>query len=128
VAVAAGAALLTSVAWYTAFAEPYADLVAASAATSTSPAVAMGVGFGRSLVVAAVLALLVHRLDVTRVRAGLGVAALARVAFPATLVVGSVVHGGVPVALAAIHAGDWLVKLVFVTTILVTARRRGRDR
>lgn len=46
-------------------------------------------------------------------------------AFPATLMIGSVVHDGVPVALAAIHAGDWLIKLVVVATVLVKLLRQA---
>jgi hypothetical protein len=34
------------------------------------------------------------------------------------LLTGSVIHENVPWKLAAIHAGDWLVKLVVVTVIV----------
>ena len=45
------------------------------------------------------------------------------VAFPVVLLTGSVVHEKVPWQLAAIHAGDWLGKLLLVT-LVVGARRR----
>jgi hypothetical protein len=44
--------------------------------------------------------------------------------FPASILLGSVVHENVPLALAAIHAGDWLAKLVLKSVILGT-RRKG---
>ena len=125
VALAAGAAVVTSAAWYTVFAEPYATLAGDGAAAGLSPAVTMAVELGRSVLVSAIIALLMDRLGVRRAREALGVAALAWAAFPATLMVGSVVHDGVPVALAAIHAGDWLVKLLVVAMIVVTLQHRG---
>lgn len=118
VALAAGAAFLTSAAWYTAFAEPYAQLLGTAPEAGPPALATAGIELGRSVVVAGVLALLVRRLEITRVQHGAGLAVLAWTAFPATLMAGSVVHDGVPVALAAIHAGDWLVKLLVVTTIL----------
>ena len=48
---------------------------------------------------------------------------LQTIAFPVVLLTGSVVHEKVPWRLAAIHAGDWLVKLLLVT-LVVGARRR----
>jgi hypothetical protein len=44
------------------------------------------------------------------------------VALPVTLLVGSVVWDDVPAALAAIHAGDWLLKLLAVATIVTLWR------
>ncbi len=44
-------------------------------------------------------------------------------AFPAVLLTGSVVHEKVPWQQAAIHAGDWLVKLLLVSTVVGGARR-----
>lgn len=40
------------------------------------------------------------------------------VAFPIMLLMGSVVHEKVPWRLAALHAGDWLVKLLVVSLIV----------
>jgi hypothetical protein len=40
------------------------------------------------------------------------------VAFPVVLLAGSVRWEDVPTKLAAIHAGDWLVKLLAITTIV----------
>jgi hypothetical protein len=38
--------------------------------------------------------------------------------FPAVLLTGSVVHEKVPWKLAAIHSGDWLVKLLIITGVV----------
>lgn len=38
--------------------------------------------------------------------------------FPVVLFVGQVIHEHFPGRLAAIHAGDWLVKLLILTTVL----------
>jgi hypothetical protein len=38
--------------------------------------------------------------------------------FPAAILPGSVVHEGVPLALASIHAGDRLVKLIVAAAIV----------
>jgi Protein of unknown function (DUF1761) len=40
------------------------------------------------------------------------------VAFPVMLLLGSVVHEKVPWRLAALHAGDWLVKLLVISLIV----------
>jgi len=40
------------------------------------------------------------------------------VAFPAILLVGSVIWDDVPPRLAAIHAGDWLMKLLLIAVIV----------
>lgn len=40
------------------------------------------------------------------------------VGFPAVLLSGSVLHERVPPPLAAIHAGDWLLKLLALALIL----------
>lgn len=54
--------------------------------------------------------------------AGLGGAvqlgAVLWIGFPVVLLVGSVIHENVPWKLAAIHAGDWLVKLVVIAVIV----------
>jgi hypothetical protein len=38
--------------------------------------------------------------------------------FPAAILLGSVVHEGVPPTLAGIHAGDWLAKLILIAAIV----------
>jgi hypothetical protein len=61
---------------------------------------------------------------VTRPRDAVRLGLALWVAFPGVLLTGSVVHEKVPWRLAAIHAGDWLVKLLLVS--LATGARRRR--
>jgi len=42
--------------------------------------------------------------------------------FPVVLLTGSVAHDRLPGALAAIHAGDWLVKILIIVTVLTVWR------
>ena len=76
----------------------------------------------RYLVLAFVVAHLVLALGITSwfIAAHLGL--LLWIAFPVVLLTGSVIWENVPVKVAAIHAGDWLVKLL-VISIIVTVWR-----
>src|SRR5215211_2405078 len=98
------------------------DAEPSAAAATTSPAWAMLFVVAQSLVVASVLAYLVSRLGIVDRRAALRLGALVWV-FPASILLGSVVHENVPPALAAIHAGDWLVKLLLISVMLGTWRK-----
>lgn len=80
----------------------------------------IGVELLRSLIVATVLAVLVSGLEVSAIPAGLGLGLVAWVAFPVTLLAGAVMWDNVPAELAAIHGGDWLLKLLAVSA-MVTA-------
>jgi len=120
VVAAAPAAFVASLAWYTVFGGAMAELSGtnpSTAANAASPAWAMLFVVAQSLVVAAVLAYLVSRLGIADRRAALRLGLLVWV-FPATILLGSVVHEGVPPALAAIHAGDWLTKLLLMSAML----------
>jgi hypothetical protein len=125
VAAAALAAFVASLAWYTGFGGVMAGLSDAepsTAAGTTSPAWAMLFVVAQSLVVASVLAYFVSRLGIVDRRAALRLGALVWI-FPASILLGSVVHENVPPALAAIHAGDWLVKLLLISVLLGTWRK-----
>jgi hypothetical protein len=80
-------------------------------------AVQMGAVLARSLVAACLVAGLMHA-------AGWGgpgdgaLLGLALGALPAAILTGAVVHEGVPVGLAAIHALDWVVKLTLIGAIV----------
>ena len=76
----------------------------------------------QSLVVASVLAYFVSRLGIVDRKAALRLGALVWI-FPASILLGSVIHENVPPALAAIHAGDWLVKLLLMSVLLGTWRK-----
>jgi hypothetical protein len=118
VAVATGSAVVASGAWYAAFADTLARYDPAYAASAGTPAWVLPVEFARSGAVASAVAILADRME-TRgpgavLRLGLGPWA----AFPVVLLTGSVVHEHVPAPQAAIHAGDWLVKLLLISAVV----------
>jgi Protein of unknown function (DUF1761) len=72
----------------------------------------------RCLVLSAVVAGLASEAGIDDVAGGLALGAVLWTGFPFVLWVGAVVHERTPVALAAIHAGDWLAKLLAVAVIV----------
>ncbi|MGY1832926.1 DUF1761 domain-containing protein [Geodermatophilus sp. SYSU D01180] len=121
VAAASAAAFVASTAWYTAFGERLARLDEVYAQPGPSPAAVAPVELVRSGVVAAAVSVLADRLPARGPRAALRLGAGLWAAFPLVLLTGSVVHERVPWQQAAIHAGDWLVKLLLVSAVV------GRD-
>lgn len=124
VGLAAGAAVAASAAWYAAFGKRLARLDGAYAEGSPTPAWVMPVELARSTAVAAAVAALSHR---TRAHGPVGAAKLGLGlwgAFPVVLLTGSVVHEKVPWQQAAIHGGDWLVKLLLISTLVTPLRER----
>jgi uncharacterized membrane protein len=120
IATAAGAGFVTSSAWYTAFGSRLASLDAAYAAPAPSPAVVAPVELVRTGAVATAVSVLADRLPARGPREALVLGA-GLWTFPVVLLTGSVVHERVPWQQAAIHAGDWLVKLLLVSVLV------GRD-
>jgi hypothetical protein len=72
----------------------------------------------RTAVLAAVLAWVASRAGLLGLPEGLGLAALLWLAFPAVLLTGSMLWEGTPLVSAALHAGDWLLKLILVAVVL----------
>lgn len=72
----------------------------------------------RSLLVTLVLAGLVDRLDITGVGGALLLGLVVWIGFPFVLLTGSIIWDKVPWKLAAIHAGDWFLKLLMIATIV----------
>ncbi|MEX5718068.1 DUF1761 domain-containing protein [Geodermatophilus maliterrae] len=121
VAAAAAGAFAASSAWYAAFGARLARLDDAYAGPGLSPAVVAPVELVRSGVVATAVSLLADRLPARGPRDALALGAGLWAAFPVVLLTGSVVHEKVPWQQAAIHGGDWLVKLLLVSAVV------GRD-
>jgi hypothetical protein len=117
IVVAAVAAFVTSAVWYTLFANPMANLSKAGPAESGTLIGTMLFVIAQSLLVAFMVAYFVSRLGISGFAGAAGLGALLWI-FPAAILLGSVVHEGVPLALAAIHAGDWLVKLLLIAVIV----------
>jgi hypothetical protein len=118
--VAVVAAFILSTAYYIAFGRQYAELrgLSPEAAAARPPPWKVLLELVRSLVVASVVAGLVDLLGITDWAEAATLAISLWVAFPVVLLVGSVIWDDVPPRLAAIHGGDWLLKLVLITVIV----------
>lgn len=118
VAVAAVAAMTVSLGWYTIFGRQLAALSPAAATAGQPPPWKLAAEFGRGLLVAAVVAGLAGRLDLIGWPSAILLGLVLWTGFPAVLLTGSVLWEHVPLRLAALHAGDWLVKLLVVAVIV----------
>ncbi len=118
IGVAAVAAFILSAVWYGVFGSQLAELHPAYADSGSPSAKDAIVELARNLVVAVVLAWLVDQIGVDDwVQAAL-LGFVLWVGFPLIILIGSVYHEKVPVKLASIHAGDWLLKLVVIAIIV----------
>lgn len=118
VVVATVASFLASGGWYALMGSRLARLSAAYAEDDRHPGATAAVELGRGLLVSIGVSVLVGWTGTEDVLSLLGLAALLFVTFPVILLWGSAWHEKVPPALAAIHAGDWMFKLVLVTLIV----------
>jgi hypothetical protein len=119
IVVATVAAFVLSFVWYMAFGGRLAELSPAYAADNAGASgTAAALELLRSLVLAAVLAVLAARVGADTWLEGAGLGLLAWVGFPLVLLAGSVLHERYPWRLAAIHLGDWLLKLLVVAAIV----------
>lgn len=120
---AAFAAVVLSTLYYMLFGTAMATLHPAYADPGASPAPRqVAVEVVRSVLLAFVVATLVRLTHLDGVSGAVHLAALLWIGFPLVLWAGAVTWERVPLRLAAIHAGDWLLKLLVVTAI-VTAWR-----
>jgi hypothetical protein len=103
--------------YYSLLARQRAALSATAAARGRPPAWLLGLELGKALVVAAVVAGLVSLLGITEIGGAVALAIALWIAFPAVLLIGSVTQENVPLRLAAIHAGDWLAKLLIIAIV-----------
>lgn len=110
---AAVAALVASGVYYGAL-----DGVRAGTVPQRSAGATAVVELARNVVLAAGAALLLSAVGVAGLVPALLLAAGLWVAFPVVLLAGSVFHEGTPTASAALHAGDWLIKLVLVVGVV----------
>jgi len=94
-----------------------AALSATAAARGRPPTWLLGLELGKSIVVAAVVAGLVSLLGITEIGGAIELGVAVWIAFPVVLLIGSVTQEGVPWKLGAIHAGDWLAKLLIIAVV-----------
>jgi hypothetical protein len=117
--VAAFATFVMSMAWYIVFAKQRRQLSRAAVADMRRPRPFKIVGeLIRSLLLAGVIAYLARHMGVTDLTAGARLGLILWIGFPFVLLTGSIMWEDVPWELAAIHAGDGLLKLLLMTVIL----------
>ena len=122
VVVAAVAAFVMSSVWYTIFGKARMELLQnnprATADMRKVPAWKKAAELVREFVIAYVVARFVVLLGVPEWKAAVQLGVWLWFGFVFMILVGSVVWDNVPWKLAAIHAGDWLVKLPLMAVIL----------
>lgn len=118
VGAATAIAFAISSTWYAVFGNQMMLLRGAEVETGSPPPWKIAVELVRSAVVVLAIAWGVDRFGLADFPSALGLALVLWIAFPVVLLVGSVIWEDVPAKLAAIHAGDWLVKLLAVTAIV----------
>ena len=121
IAAATVASFVLSGAWYALFGNALARLSPAYAEPGGMRPAPVLLELLRAAVLATVVAAGCRALDLSAAGAA-GAALVAWVGFPAVLLGGSVLHERVPWRLAAIHAGDWLLKLLAVSVIVAAWR------
>jgi uncharacterized protein DUF1761 len=94
------------------------DAAAAAAAAGPPAPWKVAVELLRCLIIAAVVAGLASQVGVDEWTGGLLLGLALWVGFPLVLWTGAMVHEDAPFGLAAIHAGDWLAKLLAVAVIV----------
>ena len=95
-----------------------AELSSASTVGESMPPWKVLVELLRCLVLATVVAILVSSADLETWTDGLGLGLILWIGFPLVLWTGAMIHESTPWKLAAIHAGDWLVKLLAIGALL----------
>ena len=122
VLVAAAASLVASVVWYSVVAGSMAELQQqwrGAAAGSDRPMIWTLLTFAAtSLVIATAVAVLFRLTGTTGLLPSVGLGLLLWIGFCATQWVGAIVGEDVPVTLAAIHAGDWLLHMMIMSVII----------
>ncbi len=122
IVVAAVTAFVASTVWYIVFAQQRAKLSTASVVakdTINRPQPVKMLGeIVRNLILASVLAYLVGHLGIKDWRGAVQFGLVVWIGFPLILLTGSIMWENVPWKLAAIHAGDWLVKALLIVLIV----------
>lgn len=122
VAIATVAAFVVGAAYYAVLGGQLAEVSeVAAAAEQPSPSV-LALELLRCLVLAAVVAGLAAQGEVDRPVGGLLLGLALWTGFPLVLWTGAILHENTPPKLAAIHGGDWLVKLLVVAVIVAAVQ------
>jgi len=89
-----------------------------NASAQTSPGWTMFFAPLRELIVSYVLALLITRLKLTDWKSAAKLIFLLWLAFHAVGMAGAIIWDNMPWRLGAVHAGDWLMKMLFMAIVL----------
>jgi uncharacterized protein DUF1761 len=112
--------LLSSI-YYTVLAKQWARVSDAAARRGGRPGPGKAaLELARSLILATVVAGLASRGEIEHLGGGLLLGLALWVGFPFVLWAGAIIWESTPWTLAAIHAGDWLVKLLVIAVIVST--------
>jgi uncharacterized protein DUF1761 len=104
--------------YYAVLGERLAGVSDAAAAGGQPPPWKIAVEVARCLIIAAVVAGLSSQAAIDEWTHGLVLGLALWIGFPFVLWTGAMIHEDTPWKLAAIHAGDWLVKLLVVAVIV----------
>jgi amino acid permease len=115
---AAVAAFAIGAIYYAVLGNQLAVVSDAAAAGEEFPPWKVAVELLRSLIIAAVVAGLASQGDIDEWSGGLLLGIALWIGFPFVLLTGAMIHENTPWKSAAIHAGDWLVKLLAVAVIV----------
>jgi hypothetical protein len=117
IVVAAVAAFVGSFVWYIVFGQELAKVSPAFAAQQPSAWKMLAV-FAGSLVLTIVVAYILGRINTVTWTGAVGIGFLLWLGLSAVQWVNSMVWENVPLKMAAIHAGDWLLKLIIISAII----------
>lgn len=119
IAVAAVAVLVVSTVYYVVFGKQLQRLSPAYGDANAPPTPwRVAVELVRSFVAATVVAGLASLIGITDLGGAIQLGLALWIGFPVVLLTGSVIWEKVPPMLAAIHTGDWLLKLLIITVIV----------
>jgi len=118
VLVAGIAAFVAAGTYYAVFGAQLAQVSEAAAAGEQPPPWKLAAELLRGLIVATVVAGLASQGQIDTWTGGLLLGVALWIGFPFVLWTGAMLHEHTPFKLAAIHAGDWLVKLLLVAAIV----------
>jgi hypothetical protein len=119
IVIAAVAVFVVSSVWYVAFAAPREAMLGAAPQGETRPPVRnIILEVLRSALVAAVIAGLAAHLSISGVGPAVVLGLVLFAGFPFVLLTGSVLWDKVDWRLAAIHGGDWLLKLLVISLVV----------
>jgi uncharacterized protein DUF1761 len=115
---AAAAAFAFSLVWYSPLLFGSVWIEAKGAEATAMPLWKFALAPLRELITAALLAWLVGRLGIDGWRKAAGLGFVLWLAFYVVQLSGAVIFDGMPVALGAVHAGDWLGKMLIMAVIV----------